>query len=426
MIERPFRFLRAAILLLVAIPFGAPYARASALEWPEFRGPTGQGISTATNVPIHWGASTNILWQTETPAGWSSPVVSGGRIYLTGAKILDDAGDVSLHALCIDPENGKILWHVEVFRASAAAAKKIHSKNSLASPTPIVRAGKLYVHFGHMGTAALDLSGKVLWRQTIEYSPVHGNGGSPALIGDNLIFGCDGASDPFLVALDTKTGAIRWKTPRNTAARSKFSFCTPLPIEVDGRSELISPASGFVGAYEPQTGSEIWRVGYGEGYSVVPRPVYAHGLIYVSSGFDRPIIYAINPAGALKNADKNVAWTYAKSAPTTPSLLVGGNELYFVSDGGIATCLDARTGEMHWTERLGGGFSASPVFAENRIYMQNESGTGFVIKASKSYELLAKNELGERSLASPAILDNSILVRTESHLWRIGAAPKVR
>jgi outer membrane protein assembly factor BamB len=311
---------------------------------------------------------------------------------------------------------------VELFRPATAEAKKIHSKNSLASPTPIVRAGRVYVHFGHMGTAALDLSGKVLWKQTdIKYSPVHGNGGSPTLVGDLLIFGCDGVSNPFLAALDANTGAIRWKTPRNTPARSQFSFCTPLLIEVDAGRELISPASGFVGAYNPADGRELWRVRYGEGYSVVPRPVYAGGLLFLSSGFDRPVIYAINPKGAQGDAtDTHVAWTATKGAPTTPSPLVIGDKLYLVSDGGIASCFDAGTGKMHWSERLGGGFSASPVAAEGRIYFQNESGVGYVMKAGTKYELLAKNDLGERSLASPAILDNCIFIRTESHLWRIG------
>jgi outer membrane protein assembly factor BamB len=390
------------------------------VEWPEFRGPTGQGISLATNVPIRWSAAESVKWKAAIAPGWSSPVVSAGHIYLTAA--VQNGNNISLHALCFDESDARSAWDVEVLQPVAADTKKIHSKNSLASPTPIVRDGRIFVHFGHMGTAALDLSGKVLWRQTgIKYSPVHGNGGSPALVDDLLIFSCDGASDPFLAALDANTGAVRWKTPRNSPARSQFSFCTPLLIEVGGQRELISPASGFVGAYNPKDGRELWRVRYGEGYSVVPRPVYAHGLLFLSSGFDRPIVYAINPKGAQGDATLNhVAWTNSKGAPTTPSPLVVGNEVYLVSDGGIASCLDSLTGKVHWSERLGGGFSASPVAAEGRIYFQSESGMGYVVKAAKTYELLAKNDLGERSLASPAILDNCILIRTESHLWRIG------
>jgi outer membrane protein assembly factor BamB len=311
---------------------------------------------------------------------------------------------------------------VAVFQPPARETKQIHGKNSLASPTPIVRDGKVYVHFGHMGTAALDLSGKVLWKQeTLKYSPVHGNGASPALVNDLLVFSCDGAENPFLAALDIKTGAVRWKTPRNTPARAKFSFSTPLLIHVNGQQELISPASGFVGAYDPASGRELWRVGYGEGYSVVPRPVFANGLLFVSSGFDRPVMYAINPADAHGDAaQSHVVWKNPKGAPTTPSPLALGNELYLVSDGGIASCLDAKTGKAHWTERLGGGFSASPATAEGRIYFVSEAGVVFVIKAGTAYQLLARNELGERSLASPALIDDSIFIRTEAHLWRIG------
>jgi outer membrane protein assembly factor BamB len=353
-------------------------------------------------------------------SGWSSPVLLDGKIYVTTAHPAGTGG--SLHAVCLDFQNGHVLWDAEVFRPTAADAKQIHGKNSLASPTPIVRDGRVFVHFGHMGTAALDLSGKVLWKQpNLGYSPVHGNGGSPALVDDLLILSCDGSENPFLVALDAKNGAIRWKTPRNTPARAKFSFSTPLLIEIEGKREIISPASGFVGAYDPSSGQEIWRVRYGEGYSVVPRPVYADGLLFVSSGFDRPIMYAIKPAGARNDATANhVAWTNPKGAPTTPSPLVVGKELYLVTDGGIASCLDTQTGKAHWTERLGGGFSASPVVAEGRVYFQNESGMGFVVKASPTYELIARNDLGERSLASPCVVDNTILIRTETHLWRIG------
>jgi outer membrane protein assembly factor BamB len=393
----------------------------AALEWPEFRGPGMQGISEATNVPVKWSATENVAWKTATYSGWSSPVVSKGRVYFTGATNVD--GGVSLRAVCLDYADGKVIWDVEALRADEGAAKSKHSKNGLASPTPIVRDGKVYVHFGHLGTAALDLGGKVLWRQTsIKYSPVHGNGGSPALVDGLLIFGCDGASDPFLVALDAKGGEIKWKTPRETAARSQFSFSTALLINVDGVEELISPFSGFVGAYEPKTGKEIWRCGYGEGYSVIPRPVYAHGLLFVSSGYDHPVIYAVNPKGAKGDVtDSAIAWQQAKGAPNTPSMLVVGDELYVVSDAGIATCFDAKTGKTHWSERLGGGFSASPVFAEGKIYFFNEEGVGFVVKAGKMFELLAKNELGDRTLASPAVLDRAILIRSVSALWKICA-----
>jgi outer membrane protein assembly factor BamB len=273
-----------------------------------------------------------------------------------------------------------------------------------------------------MGTAALDISGKILWRQTaLKYSPLHGNGGSPALMGDMLVFSCDGTKDPFIVALDAGTGDVRWKTPRNTAAERTFSFSTPLVIEVGGARQIISPVSGFVGAYDPADGHEIWKVRYGAGYSLVPRPVFAHGLLFITTGFDRPTVLAIKPAGARGDVtETHIAWTIRKGAPNTPSLLVVGDELYFVADSGVATCADARTGEIHWNERLGGNFSASPVYADGRIYFQNEAGAAFVVKAGKTFALLAQNDLAERTLASCAVADNALFIRSESHLWRLG------
>lgn len=410
------------LLHLALVAFLPALVRGAESEWPQFRGPTGQGISAATNVPTEWDAAKNVAWKTELAArGWSSPVLVKGRVYLTGSVTDPGSSEVTLHALCCDAANGSVLWDSEIFRPEPESTAAMHRKNSLASPTPLVADGRLYVHFGHMGTAALDLDGKILWRQTdLKYPPTHGTGGSPILVGDALIFSCDGQRDPFVVGLDAKTGALRWKTERNSPAKKQFSFSTPLAISIDGVSQVISPGSGFVASYDPRDGHEFWRVCYGEGYSVVPRPVFAHGLLFLSSGFDAPIIHAIKPAGASGDVTAtNIVWTQRKGAPNTPSALVLGDEVYFVSDGGIASCADALTGEVHWSERLGGNFSASPVAAEGRVYFQNEAGIGFVVKAGKTYELLATNDLGERSLASYAVADGTLFIRTEGHLWKI-------
>lgn len=413
------RFLNIHILLLLSLLVAWPASAAE--DWPEFRGLTGQGISTAKNIPIHWNATSNVVWKTAIPGeGWSSPVLVNGKLFLTAA--VTDSTNTSLRALCVNANDGGIQWNVEVLKPAPNAAQTMHKKNSLASPTPIVQDGRVYVHFGHMGTAALDLSGKILWQQTtLKYSPMHGNGGSPALVGDALVFSCDGESDPFLVALDAKTGKVRWKTPRQTTAKNQFSFSTPLAIEVAGATQIICPTSGFVAAYDPSDGRELWRARYPEGFSIITRPVFAHGLLFISSSYMRPVLYAIKPVGAKSDVtDTHIAWSHSKGAPNTPSPLVVGEEIYFVSDSGIATCLDARTGTLHWSERLGGGFSASPVVAEGRIYFQNEEGVGTVLKAGKTFVVLAKNDLGERTLASPAVTDNTIFLRSKSHLWRIG------
>ena len=407
--------------LIAALTLTLLTAHAAAAEWPQFRGPTGQGLSDATGVPVEWSDTKNVAWKVEVPGkGWSSPVLSKGRLYLTTA-IGDSASGVTLHAICLDAGDGRTLWDTEIFQPDPAAAAAMHRKNSLASGTPIVTADRLYVHFGHMGTAALNLTGKIIWKQTeLSYAPVHGNGGSPALVDGSLVFSCDGGKDPFVVSLDAATGAVRWKTPRNTPAKKPFSFSTPLAITLGGATQVILPGSGFVGSYDPRDGHELWRVNYGEGYSVVPRPVFAHGLLYVSSSFDKPVLLAVRPEGAKGDAtESNVAWTLAKAVPHSASMLVLGDELYFVSDAGIATCADALTGEVHWSERLGGGFSASPFAAEGRVYFQNETGSTFIVKAGKTYELLATNDIGEPTLATCAVTDGTLFLRSEKYLRKI-------
>lgn len=407
-------------LLIVSISFllSGP---AAAEDWPQFRGPTGDGVSASKNVPTEWSATDHVAWKQPIPgAGWSSPVLSNGKLYLTTA-VTDDEEQTSLRALCVDAANGDIVWDTELFRPEGSSARLMHSKNSLASPTPYLDGDRFYVHFGHMGTAALDLNGNAIWRQSaFSYNPLHGNGGSPIVVDELLVFSCDGLEDPFLAALDRSTGDIRWKTPRNTPAKKTFSFSTPIKIENDGQQQIISQGSGFVGGYDPADGREIWRVLYGEGYSVVPRPVFAHGLLFVSSGYERPILYAIDPKGARGDAtDAHIVWQHEKGAPLTPSVLVVGDELYFVSDKGVACCVDARTDKLHWTKRLGGDYSASPILADGRIYFLSEDGVATVVKAAKEFESLATNDLGERTLASPIATDGALFIRSESHLWRI-------
>ncbi len=390
-------------------------------DWPEFRGPTGQGHSPAKDIPIRWSGTENVAWKVAIAgSGWSSPVLVKDRIYLTGAKSFEGTKRLELVAICLDAKDGRSIWTTNVFSPDDGA--HLHAKNSYASPTPLVRDGRLYVHFGHLGTACLDLAGRVLWRQTsIKYPSVHGNGGSPILAGDRLIFNCDGLADPVVIALDRHTGNILWKTPRqNESVPKKFAFSTPLLITHAGRSELISPGAGGTYAYDPATGRPLWRVSTGNGFSVVPRPVFAHGLLFVNTDYDFPKLFAIRPGGEGDVTSTNVIWQTGRGAPSTPSALVVGSELYFVSDAGIATCADALTGKVYWNERLGGGFSASPVVGDGRIYFQNEEGMGYVLKAGKEYEVLSKNDLGERTLASYAVDNGALFIRGAQHLFRIG------
>jgi outer membrane protein assembly factor BamB len=406
---------RIVFLLLV----GSAGVRAGDASWSEFRGPTGQGHSAETGLPLEWGPAKNVAWRKPIPGkGWSSPILGGGRIYLTTA--VEASGGLSLRALCLDADRGDVRWDTEVFHHDRSKLPNIHSKNGHASPTPLLEGDRLYVHFGHLGTACLDLNGNEVWmNRELAYLPVHGSGGSPILAGEALIFSCDGASDPFVAALSKRSGKVLWRAPRRSDELKKFSFSTPLLIVVDGKEQVVSPGSGAVCAYDPRTGRELWRVRY-EGFSVVPRPVYGHGLIFLSTGYEEPLVLAIRPGGEGDVTSTNIAWSLRKGAPNTPSMVIVGDELYMVSDGGIASCVDARSGKVHWQRRVSGGTSASLLHAEGRIYIQDEDGTGVVLRPGKTFEKLAENELDERTLASYAVGDGALFIRTEGGLYRIG------
>ncbi len=379
----------------------------NAEDWPEFRGPTGQGHSSERGLPLEWSESQNVLWKAVVPGrGWSSPVVSAGRVWVTTAT---EKG-ASLRALAFDVETGRELVNTEVVRIRGGDL--LNPKNSRASPTPIVEGDRVYVHFGADGTAALTTSGEVVWKVQLRYESQHGNGGSPVLYGDLLILSCDGSDTAFVVALDKRTGKVVWKTPRRQPADQAYS--TPLVIRVGDRDEVVSVGAYRAAAYDPLSGREIWWVGYRDGFSNVPRPVYGHGLVYIATGFQQPSLLAVTADGRAR-----VAWTLSRSAPLTPSPLLVGDELYVVNDAGIASCLDARTGATHWRERLGGNYSASPVFADGRIYFVSEEGTATVIAPGKEFRKLAVNVLDGAMLASMAVSNGSFFIRTHSHLYRV-------
>jgi outer membrane protein assembly factor BamB len=389
-----------------------------AADFPQFRGPAGDGHAEAANLPATWNETTSVAWKTPLPGkGWSSPSLYAGRLYLTTA--IPQGGKLSLSAICVDAQSGKIVWQEEVFAPSAATSPKIHNKNSHASPTPLVSGDRLYVHFGHQGTACLDLDGKVLWEnQKLKYAPVHGNGGSPILVEGLLIFSCDGAENPFVVALDAQSGQQKWRFNRPGDPVKKFAFCTPTAIEVAGKAQVVIPGSGVVNSLDPATGREIWRVRH-DGYSVIPKPVFGHGLVFFSTGYDSPAVMAIRPDGRGDVTDSHVAWTVERGAPHTPSLLLVGDELYMVSDKGIATCVDARTGRQHWQQRIGNNYSSSLVYADGKIFLQSEEGPALVLKPGKRFEKLADAGFKERTLASYAVGDNALFIRTENNLYRV-------
>jgi len=326
-----------------------------------------------------------------------------------------NARGISLRVLAFDVDTGRLIVNTEV--AKAGAGPPINPKNSYASPTPIVDGDRVYVHFGAEGTAALTTAGEIVWKAKFPYESQHGNGGSPVLYDDLLIFSCDGSNDAFVVAVDKRTGKVRWKTSRRQPWDQAYS--TPLVIRVGERDELVSVGAYRAAAYDPRTGKEIWRVSYADGFSNVPRPVFAGGLVYIATGFQQPTLLAVRPDGSGDVTKTHVAWTLKRGAPLTPSPLAVGDELYVVNDGGIAQCLDAATGTSHWVQRLGPAYSASPVFADGRIYFLSEDGTSTVIAPGKEFKRLGSSALDGEILASMAVSERSIFIRTGTHLYRL-------
>jgi outer membrane protein assembly factor BamB len=384
-------------------------------RWPEFRGPTGQGLSTESALPLEWSESRNIRWKAPVQGrGWSSPVIERDRVWLTTA--VSTRAGTSLRAIAYDVDTGRELVNVEVFQIRQTAL--LNSKNSHASPTPIVEGDRVYVHFGAAGTAALTSTGEIVWKTRLSYQSQHGNGGSPVLYGDLLIVSCDGSDEAYLVALDKATGKTRWKRPRRYPFDQAYS--SPLVIRVGDRDQVVSVGAYRAAAYDPASGSEIWRVSYDEGFSNVPRPVYGHGLVYIATGFQQPSLLAVRVHGKGDVTRTHVAWRLSRGAPYTPSPVLVGGELYVVSDLGVVTCVDAVTGTVHWQQRIGGNHSASPVFAGGRIYFLSEEGVATVIAPGRTFQKLATNVLDGSTLASMAVFNRSFFVRSQSHLYRLG------
>ena len=389
-------------------------ASAGAQDWPEFRGPTGQGHSDQRDLPLEWGEDRNVAWKVRVPGqGWSSPAIADGKVWLTTA-VTDEAG-LSLRAVAFDAATGDEILNVAVFQQSDT--RLLNPKNSHASPTPIVDGDRVYVHFGASGTAALSTDGHVLWTTRFPYISQHGNGGSPALYKDLLIINCDGYDQAFVVALDTATGEVRWKADRSGPFSQAYS--TPLVVRVDERDQAISIGAFRTTAFDAETGEEIWHVRYDDGFSNVPRPVYGNGLVYIDTGFNDPKLMAVRVDGAGDVTDSHVEWIRTRSIPFTPSPLLVGEELYIVSDLGVISCLDAATGEVHWQERVLGNYSASPLYADGRIYFSSEEGVTTVIAPGREFQALATNTIDGWMLASIAVYEGAFFIRSHTHLYRI-------
>jgi outer membrane protein assembly factor BamB len=303
-----------------------------------------------------------------------------------------------------------------------------HPMNSYGTSTPVIEKDRLYLHFGVHGTACIDTAtAKTLWtRQDFSCDHFRGPASSPIVVGDLLVLTFDGVDVQYLVALEKASGKTAWKRDRNTVFETDDpdyhkAFSTPAVITVEGRQQLVSPSAGATIAYVPKTGEEIWRVRSG-GMNAAALPLFGNGLIYATSAAGGYQLFAVRPDGRGDVSDSHVAWKFDKNVPTRSSQILVGERLFMISDAGVISCVDAKSGQSVWQHRLGGAFSASPLFAEGRVYFFGEDGEVPVVAAADEYKLLANNQLGDGFMASPAVFENSLVLRSRTHLYRIEKA----
>ena len=410
------------VLLILAAALVLAWPANSRGQWPQFRGPDGQGHSDDKRVPLKWSETDSVAWKSAVPgSGWSSPVIASGQIWMTSAH--DDGR--SLHAVCLDQKTGELLFDVEVLTTDNVGPK--HTQNGFASPTPVLDGKRAYVHFGPRGTVCLNLKGEILWKNTdLPFELPQGAASSPILHKEKLILVCDGTDLQFVAALDKMTGTVIWKAARKHLDRVKdrgfykMAYATPLVVTTGGVTQVIASGSEHVAAYDIKTGEEIWWHQY-IGFSLVGRPSHGNGLFYVvgSVAQDHHCIYAIKPGGKGQIKDEDLAWKNPDGIGHVPSPLLFGKEIYVVDDEGTAQCLDATTGEVIWKQRLGGRFRCSPLQVGDHIHFLNEVGTATVVRAGREFKVESTNQLDGIFLASPAVADGALFLRSDTHLYRI-------
>jgi len=422
---------------------------ANAKDWPEFRGPLGNGHVIDGKIPVIWSDSENVTWKIDVPGrGHSSPVIADGKIWLTTAivdelseqekqdrlaKITNSQGleivnGVSLRAICYDQETGQEIYNVELLKPETL--EPIHKTNTYASPTPVIYDGKVLFHFGTYGSACVDAkSGELLW-QNVGLKIEHQNGpGSSPIVWDGLmITHYDGTDSQFVAALDIKDGTVVWKTERsgtlNPKPEMKKAYCTPTLVQTPRGLEMISPGADWVYGYDPKTGKELWKAAYGElGFSTVPKPVIGHGMAFICTSFMRSRLLAVKYGGTGDVTTENIVWASDSQISKKPSLMLVDNLLFVGNDSGIITCFEATTGKELWRERIGGNFSASPIYCNGLIYFFSEEGKTTVIRVADKYEPVATNQLGDGFTASPAVSGDSLFLRSQTALYRIDAKP---
>jgi outer membrane protein assembly factor BamB len=427
----------ASLVLLVLVALGSPAARG---DWPEFRGPWGDGHVSAPGdtkligLPLQWSETNNIKWKTEIPhRGWSTPVVMNGQVWLTTATV--EGND--FFAIGIDAETGKIRFNEKVFHSdNPEPLGNGASMNCYATPSPVIEPGRVYVHFGSFGTACLDTgTGKVLWKRD-DLPCRHYRGPASSLIAfDNLlILTMDGVDLQYHVGLDKKTGQTVWKTNRSVAwndesvpgpmARDgdlRKAHSTPLIATVAGKPQMFSAGAKAAYGYDPRTGQELWRVQYPD-WSVAPRPLFDGRLAFLVTGLVKTELLAVKPDGSGDVTDTAVVWKLKTHVGKYASPILVNGLIYTAAEESFLTCLDAGTGQTVWTERIGGKYAASPIYADGRLYFFDQTGTTTVIKPGRTFEVLARNTLDNGFMASPAAAGKAFYLRTKTHLYRVEAA----
>ena len=399
-------------------------------DWTEFRGPLGTGhIPDGNELPSEWSESKNVDWKVTLPGrAWSSPVVFGDDIWLTTA---DEKGH-KLTAIAIDAKSGKIVFEKQLFYVEKP--QYVHKFNTYASPTPVIEGEHVYLTWGSPGTACLNAkTRKVLWKRSdFVCDHFRGSGSSPIIHGDLLILTFDGADHQYIAAIHKRTGKTVWSTDRSVEFQDlgadgkpfrdgdmRKGYSTPLVIRHDGVTQLISIGAMACYAYEPETGKEIWRVTERAQHSASTRPVFGHGLLFYPTGFAKGQLLAVDPGAKGESADTHIKWRLKRGVSNKPSILLIEDHIYMIADGGVASCVEAKTGKIAWSERVGGNYSASPVTDGKRIFFLSEEGKTTVVAASPEYRVIATNQLDSGFMASPAVHNDSLILRTKTHLYRI-------
>lgn len=398
-------------------------------DWPRFRGPTGQGNSSETAIPLTWSNTENVAWKTPIPGdGWSSPIIYGNHVFVTSTT---DEGR-SCHVICVDRRSGTILWNTPVFKQSV---RKKRNENSHATPTPTTDGRFVYAVFSSGRIAAVDFKGDVAWtNDEVKFYGHHGLASSPILYDDLVIMAYDGSSDgensrvgwkipwdkAVLLAVDKTSGKVRW---RGNRGQSRLGHVTPNILRENGIDQIISGAGDAVQGFNPTDGSLIWSI-YSQGEGVTPSIVLGDGLVISCSGFEAPTIRAIRTGGKGEVTRSHMAWEQKKGVPSLASMLYVKPHAYSVTDKGVVTCFHAATGEIVWQDRIGGKHSSSPIYADGRIYFLTEAeGETAVIEPGNQLKVLARNPLDEKCKASMAVSQGNLFIRSEKNLYCIGENP---